>query len=106
VASTGSPGLRLRRRLPAGDGPDMGPRHRVVGDTREQAAQFDRRGEFAVLTKTARIVVATVSVTRNMGRTMPRRSAPSNRRFHERACTMSRPVVRWPPECEAGQGAR
>jgi hypothetical protein len=62
----------------------MGPRHRVVGDTREQAAQFDRRGEFAVLTKTARIVVATVSVTRNMGRTMPRRSAPSNPRFMTR----------------------
>jgi hypothetical protein len=36
-------------RLPAGDRPNMGPRHRVMGDTREQAPQFDRRGEFAVL---------------------------------------------------------
>jgi hypothetical protein len=49
VASTGSPGLRLRRRLPAGDGPDMGPRHRVVGNAREQAAQFDRGGQLAFL---------------------------------------------------------
>jgi hypothetical protein len=45
----GHRGWRLRRRLPAGDGPDLGPRHRVVGDAGEQAAQFDRRGELAVL---------------------------------------------------------
>jgi hypothetical protein len=44
------PACRYRReRLPAGDRPNMGPRHRVIGDTREQAPQFDRRGEFAVL---------------------------------------------------------
>ena len=40
---------RRRKRFPAGDRPDMGPRHRVIGYTRKQATQFDRRGEFAVL---------------------------------------------------------
>ena len=61
----------------------MGPRHRVIGYTREQAPQFDRRGEFAVLRETARIVLATASATRNMGRRMQGHGHPGKPRFDD-----------------------